>query len=82
MKAKQFSLNGTLAEIQFRQPPVNSRQWQRLAGGNPLGYRHRQPCAISARTPQGNSRQAAEPHPKTLRKPVPTHFIAWATDYP
>jgi hypothetical protein len=49
MKAKRFSTNRQLAEIQFRHSPDNSRHRQRLAGGNPLGYRHRQP---TGKTPQ------------------------------
>jgi hypothetical protein len=61
-----------MPEIDFQQGTSNSVKLSRLLAGNPLGYRHQQADAISARTPQGNSRQADEPHPKTLRKPVTT----------
>jgi len=49
-----------MTEIDFQQGTSNSVKLFRLLAGNPLGYRHQQADAISARKPQSNSRQADE----------------------
>jgi hypothetical protein len=59
MKARRFSISSTLAEINSRQTPADSRQWRRLAGGNPLGYRRRQPSGNKSRNRKSNFRHLA-----------------------